>query len=103
MKAVQSLVQNAAWNQAQNGFFATDDQSMAGIVAALETYNTRWFLPPASQQSYPLPSSPHWAPITTTFLAISHLTLFQIQNFKIKLNRSKRLLSKHRLPVSDGL
>ena len=36
-------MQNAARNQAQNGFLAADDQSMTRIVAALETHDAAGF------------------------------------------------------------
>ena len=42
-KAVQVFMQDAARNQAQNGFLAADDQSMTRIVAALETHDTAGF------------------------------------------------------------
>ncbi|CWM41139.1 Uncharacterised protein [Neisseria meningitidis] len=36
-------MQDAARNQAQNGFFAADDQSMTRIVAALEAHHAAGF------------------------------------------------------------
>ena len=42
-EAIQVFMQDAARNQAQNGFLAADDQSMTRIVAALETHDTAGF------------------------------------------------------------
>ena len=42
-EAAQTFMQNAARNQAQNGFLAADDQSVSSIVSTLETHDTAGF------------------------------------------------------------
>ena len=57
---------DARGQQGQLIGLAVDDERVAGIVAALEAHHD---IGRGESQStiLPLPSSPHWAPITATF------------------------------------
>ncbi len=61
-------VQRTRRDEAQDGLLAADHQRVAGVVARPGSARRRWRSRPGQSTILPLPSSPHWVPMTTTFL-----------------------------------
>ena len=67
--AARPFVQYAGGDQVQNHLLVPDHQRVPGVVATLVAHHGVGKLREMST-TFPFPSSPHWAPITTTFAMI---------------------------------
>jgi len=80
-------------------FFAIHDQSMASIISTLKTDNT-FCITGQKVDDFPLPSSPHWVPTTTT-LDISYLLFTHLVCIFILYQKKPHNIKAH-LPFVNG-